>query len=38
MRIKEILLTKLECLVGPNNFISLGAIMEYILDFWKPAK
>ncbi|MBS7270567.1 MAG: site-specific DNA-methyltransferase [Candidatus Freyarchaeota archaeon] len=22
----------------PNNFISLGATMEYILDFWRPAK
>jgi DNA modification methylase len=22
----------------PNNFISLGATMEYILDFWKPSK
>jgi DNA modification methylase len=21
----------------PNNFISLGATMEYILDFWKPS-
>jgi DNA modification methylase len=20
----------------PNNFISLGATMEFILDFWKP--
>jgi DNA modification methylase len=22
----------------PNNFISLGATMEYILDFWRPPK
>ena len=34
---KRDLVNKVGIFGWPNNFISLGATMEYILDFWKPA-
>lgn len=33
---KRDLVNKVGIFGWPNNFISLGATMEYILDFWKP--
>ena len=35
---KRDLVNKVGIFGWPNNFISLGATMEYILDFWKPPK
>ena len=35
---KRNLVNKVGIFGWPNNFISLGATMEYILDFWKPPK
>jgi DNA modification methylase len=34
---KRDLVNKVGIFGWPNNFISLGATMEYILDFWKPS-
>ena len=33
---KRDLVNKVGIFGWPNNFISLGATMEYVLDFWKP--
>ena len=35
---KRNLVNKVGIFGWPNNFISLGATMEFILDFWKPPK
>lgn len=35
---KRDLVNKVGIFGWPNNFISLGATMEYILDFWRPPK
>lgn len=35
---KRDLVNKVGIFGYPNNFISLGATMEYILDFWRPPK
>jgi DNA modification methylase len=35
---KRDLVNKVGIFGWPNNFISLGATMEYILDFWRPSK